>query len=67
MITRTPETSESATNRFSPSVASPLGWAKLADAAVPSMMFSSPDPANTLTVSEPRSSFQIWWVPAMAI
>ena len=40
MITRTPETSESATNRFSPSVASPLGWAKLAEAVVPSLIFS---------------------------
>ncbi len=40
VITRTPETSESATNRFSPSVASPLGWAKQADTAVPSLIFS---------------------------
>ena len=50
VITRTPETSESATNKFSPSVASPLGWAKLADAAGPSTMFSCPEPANTRPV-----------------
>ena len=59
VITRTPETSESATKRFSPSVARPLGCAKLAEANVPSRIFSTPDPAKTLTVSEPRSSFQI--------
>ena len=31
VISRMPETSESATKRFSPSVASPLGWANRAD------------------------------------
>ena len=67
VIIRTPETSESATNRCSPSVASPLGWAKRATSAAPSWMFSYPDPARMPTVSVARSSFQIWCGPAMAM
>ena len=67
VIIRRPETSESATKRCSPSVARPLGWANRASSGGPSWMFSYPEPAKTPTLSEARSSFQIWCGPAMAM
>ena len=44
VIARTPETSESATNRFSPSVARPLGWANAAAASGAVVDVLAPDP-----------------------